>query len=325
MEFKDKLAEDYIDLYGSPDFDVLRQYSFVFLYKADFKENDIFMVQISEGGLTHRLGWVFPLIALGSKEHDRWGCPHFEVYARVGGGIITGACGEVVDENTHLLILKDDRALAVDLYVENLVVSLMRYGYYSVSSSTLFKNGLCSVAGIDNNKLAVKKALAVDEYVPYVRRLILELLPKVLDPLSRFLSIYQVYELLMERYFHVLMEEYRVRRTTIGTIREKMNDLSSERKLIGGVFSRCEIRQATAEDERSLLRRLFGDDRDEQYYSKLTLQDFIYDLRNAIVHNYHKYELSSLMSEISERMELILIEVLENPKVSSFLREASAR
>lgn len=325
MGFKDKLAEDYIDLYGSPDLSVLRQYSFSFLSKVDFKENDIFMVQISEGGHTHRLGWIFPLIALGSKEHDRWGCPHFEVYARVGGSIIAGACDESVNENTHVIILNDERALALDLYVENLAVSLMRYGYYPISSSTLFRNGLCTVSGIDNGKLSVRKALAPSEYVPYVRRLILELLPKVLDPLSRFLSIYQVYELLMERYFHTLMDEYRLKRITIGTMRERMNDLSNERKLINGVFSRCEIRQAVNDEERELLRRLFGDDREEQYYRKISLQDFIYDLRNAIVHNYHKYELSSLMSEISERMELVLVEVLENSNVSSLLYESDSR
>ncbi|MDV7210199.1 hypothetical protein [Azotobacter beijerinckii] len=319
--FKDRLIESYLDLYGSPEAKIRHEYSFAYLKKMAFKENDIFIIQTKINGQKERIGWIFPAIALGSREHNRWKCPHFSVYAKVGGAIICESPHAELDENTHIMIVKDSRIIEGEIYIENLMAPLMRYGYYSFKGEPSFQNKLCAINNAETDKITINKSPGVSEYVPYIRKLILELLPKITDPLSRFLSIYQAYELLMEKYFHLKINEHRQKRSTIGTIREQVAELSSERKLMNGVFHHCGIRAQLNDDERNLAKSLFGQDKDDSYYTKLDLQGLIYDIRNAIVHNYHKYELSSLMLDISERMELIFIEVLENPKSSLLLTE----
>lgn len=99
-----------------------------------------------------------------------------------------------------------------------------------------------------------------------------------------------------------------------------MTELSSERKLINGLFTYAEHRMKLNSDEDNLIRHLFHADKNEEYYKDLNLPNFIYDIRNAIIHNYHKYELTTLMQEISELMELIWVELMENPKVSDMLK-----
>jgi hypothetical protein len=320
-EFTERLIESHINLYGEIEPNFVSEYSFAYLSKTDFKENDIFTIRIVIDKKSERIGWLFPLIALGSKEHDYGECPHFGLYAKIGGAIISSCSKKNYDENTQILILKDAKLLEAEAYVGNLTIPLMEYGYYPVVSGVKFQNKLCLVNNVSTKSLSVKKSPAVHDYLPYIKNLMSELLPKTTDPLSRFLSIYQVYELLMEKFFHLKVEEYRNKRITIGTIRENMAELSSERKLMNLVFQFCELRTSPTEDERNLARRLFDSDKEDSYYEKLSLQGLIYDLRNAIVHNYHRYELTSLMLDISERMEVIFVELLGSSKVSLLLTE----
>lgn len=324
LGFKDKIIESHIELYGAPDGNIKNQYSFFFLSKIEFKENDIFQIYTKTTDSRIRAGWLFPVSVLGSSEHDFWENPHFSIYAKIGGSILTSYNGDDLGEDTHILILKDATIAEHDIYVENTAVSLLKHGYYPIANGAKFHNSLCTIDNSQIKNICVEKHPEISAHIPYIPKLVQEFLPKITDPLSRFISIYQVYELLMEKYFHYKIDEYRALRATIGTIREKISDLSSEKKLIQGVFTHCNLRSNTDENERALARNLFGTDKDENYYKELKLQSLIYDIRNAIIHNYHKYELSDLMRDIAERMEVILFETLENPQVSTLLSKASA-
>jgi hypothetical protein len=123
----------------------------------------------------------------------------------------------------------------------------------------------------------------------------------------------------MERHFHRRIDSYRNKKTTIGTIREKISDLSSERKLMRTLFDEHGIRLLLSYDEKDLIRRLYGGDREESYFTDLQAPDFIYDIRNTIVHSYHKYELAGSMKEISDRLEQIVLEVIEAECASELL------
>ena len=324
LGFKDKIIESHIELYGDPDSKTNNQYSFFFFSKIEFKENDIFQIYAKTAESRIRAGWLFPVSVLGSREHDFWENPHFSVYAKIGGGILTSYTGDDLSEDTHILILKDATIAEYDIYVENTAVSLLKHGYYPIVNGAKFHNSLCTIDNNETKNISVEKHPEISSHIPYIPKLVQEFLPKTTDPLSRFISIYQVYELLMEKYFNYKIDEYRALRATIGTIREKISDLSSEKKLIQGVFSHCKLRNNIDENERALAKNLFGTDKDDAYYKGLQLQSLIYDIRNAIIHNYHKYELSDLMRDIAERMEIILFETLENSQVSALLAKAPA-
>lgn len=316
-------GEDLLDKYGSLhsctiDPQLQYQYSVNYLSKTNFKENDIFTVHTKINGQRTRIGWLFPALILGSSEYDLFGDQHLGVYLKVAASYLNSLNNKsAIDENTHLLILKDQALLEGDLIKENFGISLMRLGYYSESVTTEISN---SRAKAEGSKIDLIKCPPVYELAPYIQKLFLKLLPKVSDPLSRFISIYQTFELLMEKYFHSRIDEHRIKRSTIGTIRENITDLSSERKLINGLFTYTQHRMKLSSEEDNLIRRLFDSDKTESYYDELNLPNFIYDIRNAIVHNYHKYELTNLMQEISELTELIWIELMENPKVADMLK-----
>jgi hypothetical protein len=319
-DYHSRLLETYTSLHGAPDPNLHFQYSVNFLSKKNFRENDIFTVHAKVGTGRKRLGWLFPVLVLGSSEYDLFGDIHFVPYLKVAASHLAKENGEKdIDENTHILILKDKTLLDGNVFSSNFVVSLLKHGYYSIASGVVSENTLCKFDTSASTEIKVEKCLPVSSYSKYINRLLCDLLPKVEDPLSRFVSIYQTIELLMEKYFHLKLDEHKKRRSTIGTIRDNITELSSERKLINGAFTYGSHRSTLNADEINLARRLFSSDKDEQYYNGLNLPNLIYDMRNAIFHNYHKYELGELMRDISERMELILVELLENPEISALL------
>lgn len=317
-----QLLDKFTNLHGRPEKSLHFQYSATLFSKKNFKENDIFTVHAKIKTDSKRIGWLFPLLVLGSSEFDLFNDEHFMPYLKIGASYLDSVANSLnVDDNTHILILKDLTLLEGEVFNDDFATSLMKYGYYNISYGVIAENSLLK---IDNNiirRITVTKSVQPNQYSAYMNKLLRQLLPKVEDPLSRFVSIYQVIELLMEKYFHLKLDDHKKRRSTIGTIRDNITLLSNERKLINGVFSYCSLRLILNENEINLIRRLFNSDKDEQYYSNLSLPEFIYDIRNAIFHNYHKYELEDLMRDISERMELILFEILENSAVSNLLNE----
>jgi hypothetical protein len=318
----DQLLERYVVRYGEPDKSLHFHYSVTLISKKNFKENDIFTVHAKINSDSKRIGWLFPLLILGSSEYDLFGDEHLIPYLQIAASYLSTNSVKV-DDNTHILILKDATLLEGNVFSHDFLTSLLKYGYYNITSGVIAENSLFRINNDEIKKIKLTKCPAPSDYSKYINRLLCQLLPKVEDPLSRFVSIYQTIELLMEKYFHLRLDEHKKRRSTIGTIRENITDLSSERKLISGVFSHCELRFDLNENEMNLSRRLFESDKDETYYNDLKLPNFIYDTRNAIFHNYHKYELEDLMKDISERMEIILVELLENSGVSELLTQSS--
>jgi hypothetical protein len=313
------LLDGYISLHGTTiDAQLQHQYSISYFSKSNFKENDIFTIHAKINGKKTRMGWIFPSLILASKEYDLFGDIHLDVYLRVAASCLASlSSGSFLDENTHLLILKDQTLISGNIIKENFAISLLKLGYYSEPVAyNVFNSGAKSLT----SKIDLISCPPIYELAPYIQKLFLKLLPKVNDPLSRFISIYQTFELLMEKYFHIRIDEHRMKRSTIGTIRENITELSNERKLINGLFTYSEHRMQLSADEENLVRRLFSVDKSEDYYKKLTLPDFIYDIRNAIVHNYHKYELTTLMREIAEQMEFIWVELMENSQVTDMLK-----
>ena len=305
-----EFSERVVNLYGQSNTDLHKDYSIRTLSKSAYRENDIFIIKLRHNGDAQRLGWLIPALSTISVDHDYYRNPHYEHYVQVVSSFLSQCTpSETFNDSSHLLVLKNEYLERCDSQADGFFASLAMRGYYQGCHRLTYKNECC--VPLSRESITVKKSIPLHLCTKYIIDLMSKYLPTIDDPLSRFLKIYQVFEILMERHFHRRIDSYRSKKTTIGTIREKISDLSSERKLLRTLFDEHSIRLILSYDEKDLIRRLYGSDRDEGYFADLQAPDFIYDIRNTIVHSYHKYELAGSMKEISDRLEQIALETME--------------
>lgn len=309
--------------YGAPSPGMLHEYSVQQYFKSKFVENDIFIVQFKNSTGTIRMGWIFPIIAIGSDSHDYYGNSHFPNYAKVAAAYVERNLPDVINEDSHLLVLKDDILVKNEIFIDNFDISLMKYGYYRSASADVYSNKHLAVDYKSTTNLVLSKTAKIADLDIYITNLLINILPSTKEHISRFICIYQAFEMLMECYYNDKIDELRSKRNTIGTIREKLQEYSSERKLLNGLFSEYSINRSLNTDEINLVQNIFTTYKEQSYYDNLTLPNYIYDIRNVIVHNYYKYELATLMSEIADLMESILVDILHNEKVVNSIRRSA--
>lgn len=148
-KYSEELLDKYVSLHGCTiDPKLQYQYSINYFSKANFKENDIFTVYTKINGQKTRIGWLFPALILASKEYDLFGDQHLDVYLQVAASCLTSLSGkDPIDENTHLLILKDQTLLQGNLLKENFSISLMKLGYYPEYANTEISNSRVNIEG----------------------------------------------------------------------------------------------------------------------------------------------------------------------------------
>ncbi len=241
-----------------------------FLNKYGYAENDIFQVveknlKRSENG-NGRIGWIFPLQALISNEHDFAGNEHFLKYAFVAflkllkadDNIITN---EAINETNEINSLRD-------LYIDDLIIlilsksaifkikefelkdyliSLYEYGFYIINSIDDFKS-YAEVAYEDDfvkpkEKIHINPVCSYLKGYDYIYILLKELIYEK-HYLVKFHLLYQVIELMIER---VLKEE--VKREVIRLnedikyeikahdVLEKMQKISTEKTRVSLLFN----------------------------------------------------------------------------------------
>lgn len=313
-----EFSEKIVSLYGQGNVDLHKDYSIQILSKSAYRENDIFIINLRHNDNTQRLGWLIPALSIISVDHDYYRNPHYEHYVQVANSFLSQCTPSMIlNDSSHFFILKKEYLERCESQADGFFASLAMRGYYQGCHGLTYKNEFC--VPLSPGSITVKKSIPLHTCTKYIIDLMSEYLPTISDPLSRFLKLYQVFEILMERHFHRRIDSYRNKKTTIGTIREKISDLSSERKLMRTLFDEHGIRLLLSYDEKDLIRRLYGGDREESYFTDLQAPDFIYDIRNTIVHSYHKYELAGSMKEISDRLEQIVLEVIEAECASELL------
>lgn len=318
---KDKLLDDHRNLFGDIDPISHLQYSVKLVTKNEFIENDIFTIHYMNTSNENRIGLIFPAFVIGSNKHDYYGMHYFEEYAKIAASFLLSIKEDKISDNCHIIIASDDYLLSKGLLLNDFEIAISKYGYYPCNIESAYYNKSCALVAA-NHKIIMNRTPRIFESLRYLSKLWYDILPSVSDPLARFVSLYQVIEMLMEVFFNEKIDEIRKTRTTIGNIRDKVSVFSSEKKIIDTMFSQYAIRMELNTDEKDIAYLFFGNDKDKQYYSELTLPSYIYDMRNAIIHNYYKYEFEEKMILIAERMEIIIIEILENEKIINLVKTA---
>lgn len=321
MEMNDFIRKS-IDLYGENG-ENLKDYEFILLKKQDYVENDIFCLFYKNSET--RIGWLFPIDSISSENHDCFSGdrrPHYEVYAKLAADHLKVILALNTD-NYHLAVLKKEN-LPRDCSTNSFICSLAKYGYNQSTfddTRLYYSNKLCSekINSAKESKKLVLKPNFLDHNFIYD---LFNHLKVERHFYLRFILIYQLYELLIEKVFFAKISNFRDKKFNLATIRDKIGEISSERKLINILFESLKIDKNPESIFLDSAREFLKEYKEISYLSsELSMPNIIYDIRSLLVHSFYKFNSShDLMSDFVDSFELKTIEILlENENLKELL------
>ena len=279
-----------------------KNYEIYLLYnkREDYGENSIFQVRAKDrADKDNRIGWIFPIQALESCEHEYAKNIYFLKYAFIAIQKLLEYSQKCIDEiecrdvmlsdlytmeETVLLIDKENAAELADFHINDYVVSLYSYGYSFCGNGNLFQS--CNTPG--DSSLHIKPISMDLKHIPYFSPLYREQIPIAEENISRFHLFYQIIEILIAEIFNL---EFREIVDTIHTAgieidlfekREDLVALENERNRVKKLFHR--YTRIPVDDSRVLLTAC---NKLLQLHGKLPRDDAgegLYDIRCLLVH-----------------------------------------
>lgn len=260
-------------------------------------EKEIAQVYI-QGESETRIGWLIPVISMISSEHEYAGNVYFRKHVYEAMKYLGG---EELHESVYVLVYSKRLLAEADVASDGaLSFSFVLYGVYPY-----FR--LRSLASVEHkmqvgSKLLVAKGFNFDFAVGFFKVLVNDLLPAERNGYARFMFFYQVYELAMEMVFYKKVNELKIARSHLGIIRKKIDDYSSEGKLIGVLYTEMG-RDKNDTSLAAVARKIFEDLKEESYYATTNKSAMLYDIRNTLVHSYYRYSIDESLSYLSSYIE----------------------
>lgn len=276
---------------------VLASYGAKLFTKSVADEKEIAQVFV-EGLSKTRIGWMIPIISLISIEHQCADDVYFRKHAYEAVKLLTGMN---LHETIYVLVyskrLLADANIALD---GELALSFGLYGIYPYRK-------YASTADIQNKsqatgKLTVKKGFNFDRATGFFKFLLEDFLPTEMNSYARFMFFYQIYELAMEMVFYKKVSELKTARSHLGMIRKKMDDYSSEGKLIAVLYKEMN-RDQNDSILSAVAKSIFEDLKDAEYYTSTDKSAMIYEIRNVLVHSYYRYSIEQNLSYLASYIE----------------------
>ena len=294
---------EYDNSYNPDDFQIS------FLAKKDVLENDIY--QVYDRGLDRRIGWIFPVVALDSTEHEYAVNEHFIKYANVVKAKIFIDAGDDVFTPVPELFGKDNFSFC-DFFHDStviLIISKVTLGGTEFNIRdwlpSLSISGYCPLTRIDpkglmplgskpaDNRLYIKKIATELQGHSFINLVYSELIPFEKHPLLFFFYFYQIIEIMLTLVFQVeqslLFAELRqpvadgdVVKTK--DVMEKVGRVNSEKyrfKQLTEIYSTCHIGNDELKDACNELLMSVNKDAGN------SLSEAIYKVRNFLFHQYH--------------------------------------
>lgn len=173
--------------------------------RKDCTENSIFQVYIDN----QRVGWIFPIQAIRSNEHNYADNQYFLKYAYVAWDLLIRQLNIDVNsleefdlfaeypEGINLLILdKENCAKVKQFEFDKYIVGLYQKGY-SISG----KGNLYAETIERGKRLNIKRQATELDDIPYLSELFKKQIPRETNDISRFYLYYQVIEILISKVF----------------------------------------------------------------------------------------------------------------------------
>lgn len=271
--------------------------------RQDNTENSIYQVYVSE----IRIGWIFPLQALLSDQHDFSNNEFFLNYASVAYKLLLNQINEnnkrpsleeieLVDfynpEDVLLVIDKDNIKSIPNFSLENYLLSLFKHGY------SRYGHGNCISDTIDIDAVVhlkpTSEKLKANEYI---NNLFIQSLSDNHEPIYVFHTLYQVIELLITEIFaHQFIEVINILTADpkdLYSAREKLSDISTEKKRIQDLFQYfstpnnvdCSFLKSACKEFLTMNKKVV--DKDD-------VASLLYQVRCFIVHNLYLVSEDSL-------------------------------
>jgi len=310
-----------------------KNFQFFFLQNHHLNaENDVFQIYIKED----RIGWIFPIQTIINLENDFSNNKFFNKYRYITYKNLLSK----INPQKKLKLNNDNYYSLIDLYEEDLIIfcvsnetlqkelniddfipSLANYGYFLYSNidtnSVISKNDLINQnKGIPKIKIQESK-ININEH-NYLSNIYKLHLKNTSDKTLKFFLLYQVIEFLIEKKFEIIFEafltQYNQKSINKNDFKEKLNEHSRERKIIKKLLS-----EITLDDDlkTNFIRdaKLFLDN--FTIYEKTELGDYIYDIRNLIIHRYRDVDVldsekTIIFESITNQLERIVNDCLIN-------------
>ena len=320
-------------------------FQLVFLHNAYlYAENDIFEIYLHEEDT--RIGWIIPLQALMSNEHDKSGNAHFLKYAFVAfhkllknqeefessspsfSPTSNYTLNDFFPKDIIILVICNQKINVInDFSIYNFLPSLANYGYYTYKpkdNKVPIENypdieKYFNAIRLNRGRITLKNSCNFYKENFYVNELYKNLLNTVLHPLMRFHYLYQIIEIMLEEIyeseFNRNLSEYSENKLTRNDLREKLIKLD-ERKRLKKIFNENGLDNSLKIDlEHECKKILFEFKNDDSTQTS----DLLYDLRNLVTHNFHKFtgkqEHLNYLDHVNFRFELLLNALLINFQV----------
>lgn len=333
LEFKYPLDRD--DKFNTKETD----FEIYLFHKDNFAANEIYQLKIN----TKRLGWIIPIQALLTSEHDYATNEHFFPYSYNAYRILLKnkinlpynknitknevTLESIYGENTIIFIayrkyIKEIKTnFNIDFKIEDYLLFFYQYGYTFLSPSnfsSLYDLKLPNfIAKPFPGKQVELERISEDlkDDKPYLNSLIQGLIKLEKHPLVKFHLLYSVIELFISKIFD---SEFKsslqsfLNTTDFYDSKEKLNKLANEKDRIKKLFSnKCPnlnhvLLQELQDASNSFLSFVFA----PQIFKKKT-GEAIYKVRSTIFHNLrvipNGYE--TQLSNVLAKLEAIILDI----------------
>lgn len=308
--------------YEPQNFDLVIMYN----EREECTENSIFQVYTDK----QRIGWIFPIQALLSKEHDYAEDIHFLKYAYVAVYKLlekieyidkisyksTIDLEDLYSENIILLLLDKQNCEKIEKFsLDDYIVSLFKYGY-----SFYGKGNLNSVVDTPEKRINLTKQSNYLKNIPYIKTMFKKNIPLVEEEITRFHIYYQVIEILISYVFDNKFADFIVKlqneKESLFDMKERLNEISSEKKRVVWLFDN--FVKIETDDKRILNQKCEELLRENAKKVSKNCAENLYSVRCLIVHRL--YVLSeksySILSELNSIFLCVIMDMILSFEVS---------
>lgn len=270
------------------------KFRLVVLYnkRDDCSENSIYQVYVKQ----QRIGWIFPVQALLSKDHDFVKNKYFLKYAYVATCLLLEQIEKVdkkvwsedffledfYDSSDNILIMDNENCHKIqDFELDQYVVSLYKNGYSFTGQGNLY-----SEVDLADRNIRLKAQSKDLEKIPYIVELFKTQIPGEREEFAMFYTYYQIIEILISVIFEIkfkeILSDLNENTDNLFDRREELNDIVSEKNRIKWLFSnyvniRMDIKNALNDACMELLNSC------EKKVSKNVAEN-LYQVRCLLVH-----------------------------------------
>lgn len=313
------VPQSYIDV---ADLGETIEYVDMKLSKYDFDEKDIRRIRYED----KTIGFLIPAVALVSAEHDWYDDKYFRLAAN---HLYNKYSDSELDDRMYYIVVYSEVLDEQNFGLDEFVLNLYQYGIFIFDGEHVASESI-DYKNLNGKNLRLKRSFPIQSVTGFFGALLTDFIKREENMYSRFMYLYQFFELSMDIIFYLEVERCKSDGRGIHDVRTRLADLSSERKLLAKVFSDFDM-TSSFNRLRTEVNNLLGSDNGKDYLRPdlVSLSDVIYDFRNVVVHSYYRSQfdgsLRVIVSLVQEIVISMIAQICSDPNIRDFKEEFERR